>query len=556
MTSERSEELLGAILDGEATELEIAELNTLAEQDEALAMEVADRISEHRLLGLIHQPFDSELCVDAIMDAIDQEDQATSDQIFSGLPDHQSTTPDYHRRRVLLASIAATIALAFCVYWLAFRSDSEKDSTSPLQAERRSPRGSIATLVLDEKCAWSPTNPLVEGERIGRGPIELKSGTAIFRFDNGAELVMSGPATIEPQSAASVAVHLGDVVVRATDGAEGFVVLTPTSEVIDLGTEFAVKVEAEGNTELHVLDGEVSCRKLGDPDQLAKIVRAGQGLSIHSDSRPVAVPMNSPRFREYVRQLNPRPQSHLLDVYEGFNYSPGFLPLGDSTVGIGWRGPWRKRKPFEMTRPYEDASPDELEIVHGQMNVTWPVPGGRMGMLKLPAGNTYYVRPMEHAIDLGENSITYVSMMVRETERRNKKRGPRERLRLTFRSLDHYYSQYISFGHSGRYQPRVQTGDGALHRSPQILPAEQTTLWIGKIISRKNSEDEIYFRVYGEGDTLGYAEPASWHVVSRGVDFDNRLDCVILSSEGTTERIVDEIRIGPTWRSVAPIITQ
>ena len=60
-------------------------------------------------------------------------------------------------------------------------------------------------------------------------------------------------------------------------------------------------------------------------------------------------------------------------------------------------------------------------------------------------------------------------------------------------------------------------------------------------------------RVYGEQDVLGYAEPATWHVVTRGVELDAHLDCVLLSSEGKTSRIVDELRIGPTWRSVAPM---
>lgn len=61
------------------------------------------------------------------------------------------------------------------------------------------------------------------------------------------------------------------------------------------------------------------------------------------------------------------------------------------------------------------------------------------------------------------------------------------------------------------------------------------------------------FCVYGEQDVLGYAEPATWHVVTRGVELDSHLDCVLLSPEGKTSRIVDELRIGPTWRSVVPI---
>ena len=85
--------------------------------------------------------------------------------------------------------------------------------------------------------------------------------------------------------------------------------------------------------------------------------------------------MNSPRFQEFIRRINPRTRVDLLIAYEGFNYSPGVLPLNESTIGKGWSGPWRKRLPQERNSPAEESSPDHFQIVHGQMNVTWPVPG-------------------------------------------------------------------------------------------------------------------------------------------------------------------------------------
>jgi hypothetical protein len=223
-------------------------------------------------------------------------------------------------------------------------------------------------------------------------------------------------------------------------------------------------------------------------------------------------------------------------------------------VGKGWAGPWRKRLPKERTLPADDSSPDHFEIVHGEMNVTWPVPGGRLGSLKLPEGGVYYVRPLAEQIRLDRDGVAFFSLMVRETERRTDSDRPRERLRLTLRSSADFDGQAISFGHGPGYRPTVRTGAGISHTSPLVLPAEQTTLWIGKIVARKHGEDEIYFRVYGEMDVLDYAEPATWHVVTRGVELDENLDLVLLSSEGKTARLVDELRIGPTWRSVAPMV--
>jgi len=59
------DELLNAILDGEASEQDVVELESLAGDDSALVSQLADRIAEHRLLGLLHQPFDPAMCVDA-----------------------------------------------------------------------------------------------------------------------------------------------------------------------------------------------------------------------------------------------------------------------------------------------------------------------------------------------------------------------------------------------------------------------------------------------------------------------------------------------------------
>ena len=60
----RIDELLNAVLDGEAAPKEVAELQALTEGNRELAAQLADRIAEHRLLGLIHQPFDAARCVE------------------------------------------------------------------------------------------------------------------------------------------------------------------------------------------------------------------------------------------------------------------------------------------------------------------------------------------------------------------------------------------------------------------------------------------------------------------------------------------------------------
>ena len=57
---------------------------------------------------------------------------------------------------------------------------------------------------------------------------------------------MEGPADLELIAIDRVFCRRGRLRTRVPDGAEGFVVSGPGSAVMDLGTEFALNVEADG----------------------------------------------------------------------------------------------------------------------------------------------------------------------------------------------------------------------------------------------------------------------------------------------------------------------
>ncbi len=399
----------------------------------------------------------------------------------------------------------------------------------------------IATLLFESESQWA-SKAYQEGERLRRDRIQLKEGTVVIRFDGGAEVVLQGPADLHLLSAAKARLRHGEVIIRADRGADGFTLLTPKQKLVDLGTEFGVRV-LNGATELHVHEGEVEVGQA--------IVSAGKAFRFEG-KEAIEVFHTKPRFEDVIRKVEPRPRADLMSAYSGFHYPAGELPLAESLRGKGWAGPWRKRLPEERMRPEEVVTPDFLRIVHGQLNVTWPVPGGRLGMLEMPSGASIYVRELAKPISMQTNQFWYFSLMVRETLRTSDPTRKQEGLRLTFRSSEDYFGPAISFGYDRGFRPRIQVGGGGAFSSPLLVPKEQTMLWVGKVVARKRGEDEIHFRIYGEEDALDYAEPAAWHVVSRGADLSARLDRVLLTSHGEGPRIVDELRIGPTWRSVVP----
>jgi hypothetical protein len=412
----------------------------------------------------------------------------------------------------------------------------------------------VATMLLIEGCQWRDDRSFAEGQRLG-GRLRLISGLAVLRFDGGAELILRGDSDLELLTPGEAKLHRGDVVVRATDEATGFRLQTPSSELIDLGTEFAVRVASAGATTLNVLEGEVSVRPLKTSNANAQVLEAGQAVIINDPrSKPREVHSTAESFASVVNEVNPVGRADLMLAYEGFFYEEGIVPLSKSRRGKGWVGPWRQRTVFEGFREDEDVT-DTLEIVHGEMNVTWPVPRGELGMLRLPPGKTFRIREMQRPLNLNEDAIYYFSLMVREPdyENRPRKAKPQEGIRLTFRSSEDYYGESLSFGISPELNPQIRTGLGVGFFSAVRTPSDQTTLWIGKAISRAIGEDEVSFRIFSESDELTYAEPSVWHVVSKGLNLSAKLDLVVLTSQGTASRIVDELRIGPTWRSVVPM---
>ena len=143
------------------------------------------------------------------------------------------------------------------------------------------------------------------------------------------------------------------------------------------------------------------------------------------------------------------------------------------------------------------------------MNVAWPVPGGRLGMLEMPAGKTFRVRPMKRPVDLDSEEITYFSMMTHEPDHSPRSARLHEGIRLTFRASADYWGEHLSFGLGKTLRPHVNNGKGVWLHSASGIPDEQSLLWIGKIVSRSEGEDEVSFRIYGESDALDFAEPAA-----------------------------------------------
>ena len=140
---------------------------------------------------------------------------------------------------------------------------------------------------------------LSEGQRLS-----LASGGLEILLANGAKITAEGPVDFEVTSLVTMGLDLGKVVAAVPRTARGYTILTPTTEIVDIGTQFGISVSESGETELHVFDGDVVARSLLDREE-SELVHARENEAIGFNSIS-AVPRNVEiRKGDFLRQLGP-----------------------------------------------------------------------------------------------------------------------------------------------------------------------------------------------------------------------------------------------------------
>ena len=145
---------------------------------------------------------------------------------------------------------------------------------------------------------------LEEGQSLESGPIEILGGAMALTLRNGVEIVIEGPANLELLGELKAVLRSGAVVVKMPKGMDGFRVETPTTEVLDLGTEFAVKVGRDALTDVQVFDGAVlaAARPGVVAGGFPRRLEAGEAARFSADAsgKSVDLPYDGERF---IRRL-------------------------------------------------------------------------------------------------------------------------------------------------------------------------------------------------------------------------------------------------------------
>ncbi|MSQ96924.1 MAG: hypothetical protein EXR98_20545 [Gemmataceae bacterium] len=179
-------------------------------------------------------------------------------------------------------AVATVAAIAIAVFWQNHSPNSqEKEVVKDAKSD------AIAALLVDKVDAEFAKERGPAGVRFGPGEYELLGGIVHLRFAQGADMILAGPARFRVTDAQNVQLLVGKARVIAPSTAKGFTIATQAANYIDLGTEFGLRVDPDGASDLYVFDGQVN---VADPRSGKVLSEVFEGKSSRYVNGVAAIP--------------------------------------------------------------------------------------------------------------------------------------------------------------------------------------------------------------------------------------------------------------------------
>ncbi len=325
--------LLSDMIDGQLSDADFRRLQDLLRDNDANQGHYQRAMTTHALLhldfaqGFLHllppvlekQPL-----------AIESSHEAPTEAVIE--PSRRAPTPAPWRRPAYAATALAAALLLAAAAWQAIAPRGNQQPVAALRGDAsagRSPTpadappptpalpddNSVAILSHTTGAVWRDgQSPADVGGSMAPGRLRLASGLIQLEFLSGAIVIIEGPADFELVSASRLVCRLGNVRAHVPSQALGFAITTPSYEAVDLGTEFTVQVDPEGDSEFHVLDGEVELWDLRRESRvLAERLTEGHGARATADGELAQIPGRDVRLvdrRELLEITEAARQQH------------------------------------------------------------------------------------------------------------------------------------------------------------------------------------------------------------------------------------------------------
>ncbi len=225
--------------------------------------------------------------------------------------------PDRSSTIKVLVRIAAVLIIGFVIIWF--------DSIARRQAANEN-LIKIAKLDSTSNAVWQrESNFPVKGEWLWTGNYYLKQGFVELTFSNNETVVVEAPTKFSLRTPDSIFLHHGQVYATVPKEAIGFTIDTENAKIVDLGTEFGVYSDINGNTDLHVLKGKTQLlARKAESSNNTEIVVAGKARRIRPETEDIKeIKLNDQLFvREFddtTGKLWKGENLNLADIVSGGN---------------------------------------------------------------------------------------------------------------------------------------------------------------------------------------------------------------------------------------------
>lgn len=303
-----------------------------------------------------------------ITPALSPKSSLSSDEIELEL-ESACPVPSRRRRRLGLAAVVMS-ALAASLFFAAFSLWSTAPPTDQIVEKYRpvperiaafqaTDGNAVAVLSRTASARWSDRTPRDVGSPVGAGKLDLATGIAQLEFLSGASVVIEGPAQLDLVSNKLVVCQRGKLRAYVPAQAKGFMVDTPQHRTVDLGTEFAIEVDADDRTEIHVLEGIVEVFTLNGEKTVSVPRRLTAGDALRSFPGEVPKPIAADA-RQFVgaQELLTLSKQDSADRYRQWRQESDVLrsdPRILAYFGFENHRPWQRL--LEPSGPFADRLP-------------------------------------------------------------------------------------------------------------------------------------------------------------------------------------------------------
>ncbi|MBB3208990.1 hypothetical protein FHS27_004824 [Rhodopirellula rubra] len=261
---------------------------------------------------------------DRLQDAIENSEEALDEYVFAFQVDgilrekalelDSKTIPPIaervaaqpsHLRWILAFAATLLIGLGFGFSMTRWAPPRDNDAFAT-QRNANAPRANALDVDVDVKTNQSPPNGsmyvarlvrMTSGVRWGSNSakpdfllrtrqgdrIEIEEGMVELEYFTGASIILHSPCRFVTTGGQSGRLESGRVTGKVDGG--NFRILTPSANVLDMGTEFGVSLNETSDTDIHVFDGEVRVQSNFDLDASVSPVSLTNGMSARVNRR-------------------------------------------------------------------------------------------------------------------------------------------------------------------------------------------------------------------------------------------------------------------------------